>query len=49
MKGKSPEVPKKAYQAPKFLVYGDLTEMTKAKGPRGKKDGGKKIGMKHTG
>jgi len=41
--------PKKVYQAPKLLVYGDLTEMTKSKGPRGQLDGGVKLGMRRTG
>ena len=48
MKPKTPAVPKKPYRAPKLIAYGDLTEMTKAKGPRGRKDGGVKLGMKHT-
>jgi hypothetical protein len=39
---------KKPYQAPKLLVYGDLTEMTKTKGPRGMTDGGSLLGMKRT-
>jgi len=41
--------PKKVYQAPKLQVYGDLTEMTKSKGPRGKLDGGLTLGMRRTG
>ena len=41
--------PKKVYQAPKLQVYGDLTEMTKSKGPRGKLDGGVTLGMRRTG
>ncbi len=32
-------VPKKPYQSPKLLVYGDLTEMTKSRGALGKSDG----------
>jgi hypothetical protein len=32
--------PKKPYSIPKLFVYGDLTEMTKAMGPVGRKDGG---------
>ncbi|HUN62374.1 MAG TPA: hypothetical protein VMU53_10305 [Candidatus Sulfotelmatobacter sp.] len=31
---------KKPYQAPKLLIYGNLTEMTKGTGAHGKKDGG---------
>lgn len=31
--------PKKPYQAPKLLVYGNLIEMTKAKGRHGNPDG----------
>lgn len=30
--------PKKAYEAPKLLVYGDLTEMTKSGGKTGMAD-----------
>jgi hypothetical protein len=41
--------PKKVYQAPKLQVYGDLTEMTKSKGPRGKIDGGVRLGRRRTG
>ena len=41
--------PKKVYQAPKLQVYGDLTEMTKSKGPRSKLDGGAKLNMRRTG
>lgn len=48
MKAKLPAPPRKIYRPPKLLVYGDLTEMTKAKGPRGRKDGGTRVGMKHT-
>jgi len=39
---------KKPYQAPKLLVYGDLTEMTKNMGPRGMTDGGTVLGKKRT-
>ena len=31
--------PKKPYQAPKLLVYGNLTEMTKARATQGRADG----------
>jgi len=41
--------PKKVYQAPKLQVYGDLTEMTKTKGPRAHLDGGVALGMRRTG
>ena len=41
--------PKKVYQAPKLQVYGDLTEMTKSKGPRSHLDGGTTLGMRRTG
>jgi hypothetical protein len=34
--------PKKPYQAPKLLIYGNLTEMTKARGTKGRLDGAKK-------
>jgi hypothetical protein len=43
-----PTIPaKKPYQAPKLLVYGNLTEMTLTMGgTKGHLDGGKKIGMR---
>ena len=31
--------PKKPYESPKLLIYGDLKEMTLATGARGQKDG----------
>lgn len=48
---KSPAVvpPKRPYQVPKLLVYGDLTEMTKAMALGGRPDGGTKVAMKRTG
>ena len=49
MKLPAPVSPKKVYQAPKLSVYGDLTEMTKSKGPRSKLDGGKALNMRRTG
>jgi len=49
MKSPATVPPKKVYQAPKLQVYGDLTEMTKSKGPRGQTDGGKTLGMRRTG
>jgi hypothetical protein len=49
MKSPATVPPKKVYQAPKLQVYGDLTEMTKSKGPRGQNDGGKALGMRRTG
>ena len=49
MKSPASVPPKKVYQAPKLQVYGDLTEMTKNKGPRGHLDGGKALGMRRTG
>jgi hypothetical protein len=36
---KTPEK-KKPYQPPKLLVYGNLTEMTRTRGGKGKPDGG---------
>jgi hypothetical protein len=39
---------KKPYQAPKLLVYGNLTDMTKAVGAHGKGDGGR-LTKRHTG
>jgi len=41
--------PKKVYQAPKLQIYGNLAEMTKSAGPRGKRDGGVRLGMRFTG
>jgi hypothetical protein len=49
MKSPASVPPKKVYQTPKLQVYGDLTEMTKSKGPRGNLDGGKKLGSRRTG
>jgi len=49
MKSPATVPPKKVYQAPKLQVYGDLTEMTKSKGPRGHLDGGTSLNMRRTG
>jgi hypothetical protein len=49
MKAPSEAQKKRPYQAPKLFVYGDLTEMTKSKGPRDKLDGGTQLGMRRTG
>jgi hypothetical protein len=49
MKSPAPVPPKKVYQAHKLQVYGDLTEMTKSKGPHGQLDGGSTLGMRRTG
>ena len=40
---------KKPYQAPKLIVYGNLTEMTLTMGNKGDLDGGKTVGMRKTG
>jgi hypothetical protein len=40
---------KKPYQAPKLLVYGNLSEMTQAKGNMKMLDGGVVLGMRRTG
>ena len=40
---------KKPYQPPKLLVYGDLAEMTRAKGNVGKLDGGTVARKRRTG
>ncbi len=47
---RAPEVPaKKPYQPPKLTVYGDLTEMTKAKeGGMRMADGGMMVGLRKT-
>jgi hypothetical protein len=49
MKQPSEKSAKKPYQSPKLLVYGDLTQMTKATGASGRPDGGKKIGKLRSG
>ena len=49
MKSPATVPPKKVYQPPKLQVYGDLTEMTKSKGPRGHHDGGTAAAMRRTG
>ncbi len=49
MKSPATVPPKKVYQAPKLQVYGDLTEMTKTKGPRSRLDGGAVANMRRTG
>jgi hypothetical protein len=49
MSAGSPESGKKPYEAPKLLVYGDLTEMTRATGMVGMMDGGPIAGMRKTG
>jgi len=49
MKQPSEKFAKKPYQSPKLLVYGDLTQMTKAKGATGRPDGGKKPGKTRSG
>lgn len=40
---------KKPYQPPKLLVYGNLTELTKAKGQPGYPDGGRVGTKRYTG
>jgi hypothetical protein len=49
MKQPSSNPAKEPYQPPKLLVYGDLTEMTKAAGSKGNPDGGTKFGKRRTG
>ena len=44
MRSQSPTLPKKSYQKPQLLVYGDLTEMTRGGGMMGKMDGGGVMG-----
>ena len=45
------EIPakKKPFQAPKLLVYGDLTQMTQAVGTKGQPDGGRAFGRRRSG
>lgn len=45
----SERLAKKPYQPPKLIVYGNLAEMTKAKGLTGKPDGGKMPRKRNTG
>ena len=40
---------KKPYQAPKLLIYGNLTAMTQAAGNKANADGGLMAGMRKTG
>lgn len=49
MKQPSEQSAKKPYQSPKLLVYGDLTEMTKAVGRSAKIDGGHNPNKRRTG
>jgi len=49
MKQPSERLPKKPYQPPKLLVYGDLAEMTKAIGTKGHADGGGNPRKRRTG
>ena len=38
-------VPKKDYKSPKLAIYGDLTDMTGAGGPKGQTDNIKSMSM----
>ena len=49
MKPVSKRLEKKPYEPPKLHVYGDLAEMTQAKGLVGKTDGGKAARKRNTG
>jgi hypothetical protein len=49
MKQPSEKLTKKPYQPPKLLVYGNLTEMTKSVGQKGRKDSGGPPQMRRTG
>ena len=49
MKQSAQTTPKKPYQPPKLLVYGNLTEMTKTRGPAGQLDGGNRFHKNRTG
>jgi hypothetical protein len=40
---------RKPYQAPKLLVYGDLSQMTQASGKKGKSDNATRGGNRQTG
>ena len=40
---------KKPYESPKLLVYGDLAQMTKARGKYGRADGGRADDQRRTG
>ena len=49
MKPASKKLARKPYQPPKLLVYGNLAEMTKSLGNKGKRDGGSMPGKRKTG
>ncbi len=49
MRQPSDKIAKKPYQSPKLLVYGDLTQMTKSNGNRGRPDGGKRPSFQRSG
>lgn len=49
MKQASKELTRKPYQPPKLHVYGNLAEMTKALGNKGKRDGGGSPAKRKTG
>ena len=49
MKQPSEKSTKKPYQSPKLLVYGNLTEMTKALGRTSRIDGGNQSQKRRTG
>jgi hypothetical protein len=49
MKQATKELARKPYQPPKLLVYGDLAELTKARGNKGKVDGGARPLHRRTG
>jgi hypothetical protein len=49
MKQASKKLVRKPYLPPKLLVYGNLAEMTKSLGNKGKRDGGSLAGRRKTG
>jgi hypothetical protein len=49
MKQASKKIARKPYLPPKLLVYGNLAEMTKSRGNKGKLDGGARPAHRRTG
>ncbi len=43
------ETQKKPYQPPKLLVYGNVAQMTQARGKSGRPDGGRRVDRRRTG
>ena len=46
MKPENKKTSKKSYSSPKFLLYGEIREITRATGTKAKPDSGRKV-VKH--